>query len=215
MIEFFAYYGIRALEMTSAIILVLIFLKVFSINYQLKHMSTVDLIINFVLGAILGGFLTNDNITITMFAMIMVLYMIIIYVINYLTRRTNWGRNLIVGQPKTIIKDGKLNEKVIRRLNISAHDIASALRDQEIHSLTQVNMAQIEPGGELTVIKKDSRQNSLILIDNGVVDTDALGLIKRTPMWLKRKLREKNIRNTDDVFVAQWFNGRLYIVKKN
>jgi len=51
--------------------------------------------------------------------------------------------------------------------------------------------AQIEPTGELTIVKKGAEKYSIVLIDNGIIDRIALKKINRTEKWLRQKLREK------------------------
>lgn len=213
--ELMILYGTRALELFSAFVIVLIFLKVFGISYQMKQMTSLDLIINFILGAILGGFITNDRLSMMNFLIIMSIYIAMVYVINLITKKSDWGRRLFIGTPQVIIEDGKVIEKMINRLNLSAHDIAAALRAHKIHSLTEVKMAQIEPGGDLTIVKKGDQKYALIIIDNGIIDEYALKKINRSKNWLMRQLSAKKIKSADDVFIAQWHNHRLHIVKKS
>ncbi|MDR1207415.1 MAG: DUF421 domain-containing protein [Rickettsiales bacterium] len=213
--EILSYYGTRVVELLSAFLVILIFVKIFGMNYQLKQMTALDLIINFILGAILGGFITNDRLSTFNFFIIMSIYIAMVYVVTFVTKKTGWGQRLLIGSPKIIIQDGKVDEEMINRLNLSAHEIAAALRRQKIHSLTEVKMAQIEPGGDLTVVKKGDQNYSIVLMDNGIVDEQALRDIKKNDAWLKKKLKEKKIKNADDVFIAQWHNGRLHIVRKS
>ncbi|MCL1902167.1 MAG: DUF421 domain-containing protein [Alphaproteobacteria bacterium] len=214
MYEFISTYGTTVIELLSAFVVVLIFIKLFGMNYQLKQMTAFDLIVNLILGALLGGFITNPNLSTPKFFVIMTIYIIIVYLINMITKKSDWGRRVLIGYPQIIIQDGKIDERMVNRLNLSVHEIAAAMRHQKIRSLTQVKMAQIEPGGDLTIVKKGDKSYSIILIDNGIVDEGALAEIGRTPDWLNRRLAAKGIKDAADVFIAQWHQGRLYIIKK-
>jgi len=213
--ELLVYYGTRAGELISAFFVVLVFLKIFGVTYQLKQMTALDLIINFILGAILGGFVTNDRLNTVNFFIIISMYILMVYLVNLVTKKTDWGRRWLIGSPKVIIENGKINEDMVNKLNLSAHDIASALRQQKIHSLSEVKMAQIEPGGDLTIVKKGDKNYSVTIIDNGIVDEEALREINRNEAWLMRQLADKRISDPEDVFVAQWYRGRVHIVKKS
>lgn len=103
----------------------------------------------------------------------------------------------------------------MEKLKISARDLAIAMRQNKIHSIKEIEMAQIEANGDLTIIKKGDKQYSVILVDNGIIDESALQKINRSDKWLKHELREKKIKNPEDVFLAQWYRGKLYVVKKN
>jgi uncharacterized membrane protein YcaP (DUF421 family) len=213
--EFLLLQGTRAFELICAFFIVVVFLKAIGMNYQMKQMSSLDLIINFILSAILAGFIMNDNVHLRDFLVIMALYILIVAVINLVIKKTNFGRRFLVGYPQVIIKDGKVNEREMMRLNISAHALASALRNQKIHSLTEVKTAQLEPSGDLTIVKKGGEDYAVIVIDNGVVDDEALQKIGKTARWLQHQLREKKIKYADDVFIAQWYKNKLHIVKRS
>ena len=76
-------------------------------------------------------------------------------------------------------------------------------------------MAHIEPNGDFTIVRKGAKKYSVVIIDNGDIDREALAKIHRSPAGLKKELRKKKIRDIDEILIAQWHNGRLQIVKKN
>jgi uncharacterized membrane protein YcaP (DUF421 family) len=213
--DFFTDYGMITLKLISAFGVVLVFLKVFGMKHQLKQMTSLDLILNFILSAILSGFILNEDLTPIGFFIVMVIYIALVYIIDTITRKTAWGRRIFIGIPRVIIEDGKMNEDVIDKMNLSVHDIAAALRDQHIHSLAEVKMAQIEPGGTLTIVKKGDQTYPVILIDNGVLDVDALESIRKTEKWLMKRLLEKKIKEIRNVFFAAWHKGRLEVIRKS
>ena len=197
-----------------AICAAVIFMRVFNSSTQLKQATTLDLIINILLSAILSDFILDDHITMLDFGIIVIIYGVILFALNKITVNTNLGRRIFIGNPRVIIQDGEFNVDMMNRLNISAHDLAVAMRRQQIKSLKDVEMAQIEPNGDLTIVKKGAKKYSVVIIDNGNIDKDALLKINRSEQWLRRELRKKRIRDIDDIFVAQWNNGRLQIVRR-
>ena len=136
-------------------------------------------------------------------------------ILNWLSFSTNFGREIFVGNPQVIIQSGQLNTEKMQKLKISARDLAIALRQHKIHSLNEIEMAQIEPNGDLTIVKKGDKKYSVVLIDNGIIDDNALKKIDRNEKWLRRELRAKKIKDIDDIFIAQWYRGKLYVVKKD
>ena len=53
-----------------------------------------------------------------------------------------------------------------------------------------------------------------MLIDNGVVDTAALEKIGKTELWLMAQLHAQKIRDPENVFIAQYHNGKMQVIKK-
>jgi uncharacterized membrane protein YcaP (DUF421 family) len=212
---FFADYGMIAVRLISAFAVVLIFLKVIGMKQQLKQITSLDLILNFMLGAILSGFILNENLSPAEFFAVMFIYIVLVYCVNLVTRKTTWGRRLFVGTPKVIIENGRIDEEMIDKINLSIHDLAAALRAQRVHSLGEVKMAQIEPSGDLTIVRRGGRNYPLVLIDNGVLDMDALAGIHKDQKWIIKKLAEKKIKNIGDVFFAYWYKNRLDVIRKS
>lgn len=210
----FPEYGYITLKLVCAFVTVLIFLKIFGIKQQLKQMTSLDLLFNFVLGAILSGFILSDFISIVDFFVVMFIFIILVFIVNFIVRNTDWGRDLFIGATKIIIRNGVIDENMVEKLQLSVHDIAEAMRAENIHLLSDVKQAQIEPGGFLTIVKRGEHTFPKILIDNGVVDMVALAQIGRTKQWLFKELSNKNIKNIDNIFYATWRNGKLIIIKK-
>lgn len=92
-------------------------------------------------------------------------------------------------------------------------DFLSLLRTKDIHSLQDVSLAQIEIGGNLTVLRKGEEAFSVLLIENGVINHENLRQIQKTESWLRRKLKEMKVNKAEEVFYAQWQKGKLYVIK--
>jgi len=214
MLTSFVFYGLITVKLIMAIGVAVIYLRFFNTTAGLKQMTPLDVIVNFLLSAILSDFILDRHIGILDFVVVVFIYGILLYVLNKLTFNTNMGRRIFIGSPRVIIQNGIIDENAMERLHISAHDLALALRRQGVRSIKDVEMAQIEPNGDFTIVKKGAKKYSVVIIDNGDIDNEALAKIHRSPRWLKKELKKKKIRDVDEILVAQWHNGRLHIVKK-
>ena len=214
MLNFLFLYGLVTVKLILAIGVVAFFLKFFNATSQLKQMTPLDIILNFLLGAILSDMILDDKITVLDFMVIVVIYGALLYLLNRLTFRTRIGRQIFVGSPRVIIQNGEFNAAMMKKMRINARDVAAAMRHQNIHSLKDVKTAQIEPNGTLTIIKRRAHEYPIILIDNGMIVTENLEKIGRTEKWLMKKLREKRVADPDDVFIAQYTRGHIQIIKK-
>lgn len=204
-----------SIKLVIGFVCVLIFFQVSGAKRQLAEMTTFDLISNFILGAILGGYVYDNQVTLRGFLIITTIYFFMIYITNIISSRTNWGRKLIVGVPTIIISDGKLDTEKLKKMKISMTDFMSLLRNKKVHSLADVKLAQMEVGGELTVVKKGEELYALLLVDNGLVIHENLKQIHKDETWLKKQLKKEGIKDISDVFCAQWLNGDFYIIKVN
>lgn len=202
-------------KLIMAIGAAVLFMHIFNTSGTLKQMTPLSVIVNFLLSAILSEFILSKNVDIIEFIVVVLIYGILISVLNRLSFYTNFGRHFFVGTPQVIIQNGRLDTEKMQRLKISARDLAVAMRQHKIHSMDEIEMAQIEPNGELTIVKKGDKKYPVVLVDNGIIDESALEKINHNKKWLIHELREKKIKNIDDIFIAQWYNRKLYIVKKH
>lgn len=120
---------------------------------------------------------------------------------------------LIIGTPTILIDKGKINRRNLQKMNMNMTDFLSLLRTKDIHSLQDVSLAQIEIGGNLTVLRKGEEAFSVLLIENGVINHENLRQIQKTESWLRRKLKEMKVNKAEEVFYAQWQKGKLYVIK--
>ena len=210
----FMYYALITAKLIMAIMVAVLYLRLFNVGGSLKQMTPLDIIVNFLLSAILSDFILDRNIGIMDFVVVVLIYGALLYVLNKLTFNTNLGRKIFIGSPRIIIQNGEIDSNMMEKMKISAHDLALALRRQQIKSIKDVEMAQIEPNGDLTIVRKGTKKYSVVVIDNGDIDDVALAKIHRSEAWLRRELKKRKIHDIDEILIAQWHNNRLQIVKK-
>lgn len=202
-----------SLRLIFAFFLVLVFFQISGNKRQFSQMTTFDLISNFILSAILSGYIISQKTSWFGFSFVIFIYFIINYLINVIGH-TNWGRKLIIGTPTIIIEGGRINKRNLKKMNMNMTDFMSLLRTQEVNSLKDVKLAQIEIGGNLTVVRKGEDAFAVLLIEDGKVNTQNLKHIKKSQKWLTEQLKKKKINSPSDVFYAQWQNGEFYAIQK-
>ena len=62
-------------------------------------------------------------------------------------------RNLFSGKSIQIIKDGTINQKMMKKLRFTTDDLLEALRQKDIFDLKEVDTAIVETNGVLSVLK--------------------------------------------------------------
>lgn len=63
-------------------------------------------------------------------------------------------RNIIQGKPIFVIKNGKLDEKQMKRLRFTVDDLIDAIRQKDIFDISTVQDAVIETNGSISVLQK-------------------------------------------------------------
>ncbi|MGE7921843.1 DUF421 domain-containing protein [Viridibacillus arvi] len=181
---------------------------------EVGELSMIDLVI-FVLIAEVAAFAIDDpqrKLFESVLPMIMLL--VIQVVLSYITLKNKKIRDLIDGDPVTIIRDGVIMESEMRKQRYNLNDLFQQLREQQVGSVQQVSYAFLEPSGNLSVFVKDEDPPTLPLIIDGEIQDRHLKLMQRTEEWLMEKLLEQNITDVTEIFYCCFEKNELYVQKK-
>ena len=76
------------------------------------------------------------------------------YIIDWLTYRFPRLRRVLIPSSLTLIKDGRIVEKSLRKEMLSMEELASQLRQQQVEDIAEVKLAKLEGDGRLSVIRR-------------------------------------------------------------
>ena len=193
-----------------------LFSLVFVINVtgkgNLAPNSAIDQIQNYVLGGIIGGVIYNSSINILQYAVILIMWTILVLTLKWLNNNVRAVKHLIDGKPTTLIQHGKLIPEACRSVGLSAADVALKLRSQGIFQLKQVKRAVIEQNGQLIVVQEGEENPKYPLITDGVVQIDILESIDKTEEWLVEILAKDGYTDISNIFIAEYESGNLNVV---
>ena len=179
---------------------------------NLAPSSAVDQIQNFVLGGIIGGVIYNSSITFLQYAIILIIWTILILSLKWLNTNVYFIKHLIDGKPTIIIKNGKLDPEACRSKGLSASDVALKLRSQGVFQLKEVKRAIIEQNGQLIIVRMRDENPKYPIITDGVVQVEILETIGKTEEWLIAELNKEGFETVDDIFIAEYDKGEINVV---
>ncbi|MBO5948893.1 DUF421 domain-containing protein [bacterium] len=103
----------------------------------------------------------EDNSVPLLNSLIPVMILISLEIINsVISMKSTKFRNLSDGNALIIIKDGKLDQKQLKKLRFTVDDVLSALRQKDVFDINEVAYAVIETNGTLSVLLKSQFQNA-------------------------------------------------------
>ena len=178
-------------------------------KYEFSANTPLNQIQNFVLGGIIGGVIYNSSIS--TFLIILLIWSLVVIIVKLLINN-KYIKSLVVGNPVILIKDGKVNVENCAQLGVTADQLMLHLRMEGLNSTQDVKSAIMEPNGTLTILDKNSENPRFPLISNGRINYDVLELINQDEEWLLEKLKEQNIDNPREIFLAEYLNRKLYLV---
>ena len=174
--------------------------------------SAIDQIQNYVLGGIIGGVIYNSSITILQYAVILIMWTILVLLLKWLTNNVGFVKQMIDGKPTLLIKNGEIDPEACRSVGLSASDVALKLRSQGIFQLKEVKRAVREQNGQLIVVQNGDENPKYPVITDGVIQSDVLDTLSLTEEWLLDHLNKQGYDNVAYIFIAEYDKGQLSVV---
>ena len=193
-----------------------LFSLVFVINVtgkgNLAPNSAIDQIQNYVLGGIIGGVIYNSAISILQYAVILIMWTILVLTLKWLNNNVHFVKRLIDGKPTLLIKNGKIDPEACRSVGLSAADGAPKLRSQGIFQMKQVKRAMQEQNGQLIVVQMGDENPKYPVVTDGVIQVEILETIGRSEEWLLDNLSKQGHDNVANIFIAEYDKGVVSVV---
>lgn len=169
---------------------------------EIGELSVMDLVV-FIMLAEIAVFLIEKPEDPLWFAIVPMSVLLIIQILSaWISLKSQWFRSLFDGKPSTIIKDGKIDEREMRRQRYNFNDLLIQLREHDIQQLDQVAYAILEPTGKLSVFEKKedgSSDYAVVLIADGKVEKSGLDTIGKNKSWLLNELKKKGFQSFEEV----------------
>ena len=149
---------------------------------------------------------------------------------SYLLKDSPILRKYICGSPQVIIKDGKIDQQVMKKLRFSVDDLIEELRINNIFDFSEVDCAIAETTGQLSVFKKYQFQEvenrdignmsdktscpSFIVVCDGKINHEGIKLCDRDERFIEKTLKQKGIDMKKVLVMICDKNGKYSIVEK-
>lgn len=138
-------------------------------------------------------------------------------------------RRLMNGKSVVVIKNGKVDEKAMRRVRMTVIDLVELLRNKDVFDVSEVDYAVLEVNGTLNVLLKPEAQPVTVktaklkpektamhlpVVTDGKVINDSLKALKLTKQDIYRRLKNKNCTVSEVMLMTLDRHGNENIVKK-
>lgn len=138
--------------------------------------------------------------------------------------------NLIAGAPRVVIKNGKIDQKMLKELRYTTDDLLESLRAKDVFDVTTVDFAIVETNGSMSVFKKfasDTPTNKDLKIDapkhhgpvlpiilDGEVDEANLAYYNKTKSWLEDVCDKENCKIKNVMLCLHDAENKITLIKK-
>lgn len=210
--EIFGVYG-RILTLMPLLLITILFIGKRSIS----ELPVFDFIIIITLGVVVGVAIAIRDISLLRTIVAISALGIIQRAISILRIKNRRMSKWITFEPTVVIQNGNFLVGNLKRIRYSLDNILQMLREKDIFNVNDVELAVVEPNGNLSVYKNSSKSfvtiedleikkkhegMSFPVILEGKIDSAVLNQLNLNEKWLKNQLQKKGIDNLDSIFFA-------------
>lgn len=185
---------------------------------ELSEVTPFDIVFLLMLGGILEETLYDNKVQVWHFLYAIILWTVLSLITNLVVRKYDKLRPFIKGEPSILINKGVLDIKELKKNKMETEQLLSLLRQQGIFSIREVKYVILEPGGQISVMKKDSSDQITtdtlprLLIDEGQIVNRTLNQIIKNEQWVINLLKKEGYEDIKKVYYAEWSEGKgLYV----
>jgi uncharacterized membrane protein YcaP (DUF421 family) len=197
-------------------ILILVIFRVMG-KREIGELSILDLVVFIMIAemAVVGIEDTKDPIMHTVFPMLLLMFIQILFAV--ISLKSKRFRDFVDGEPTMIIKQGKIDEKAMRKQRYNFDDLLMQLREKDIRRISDVEFAILEASGKLSVFEKEKKSDqiegdiTIPLIIDGVINEDHLTRMGKTNLWLRQELRKLGYQDIKKISFCSFENGKFFI----
>jgi uncharacterized membrane protein YcaP (DUF421 family) len=207
----------------------LVFLARLMGRKEISQMTLFNFVSAMTLGTLGGALLIDSALSITNGILALSGWTALTLLMGFIDMKSVKVRKWLDGEPIIVIKNGKIMEKALQKVQLDIDSLRTMLRQKDVFSMNDVHYAIFEVDGELSVMKKQVNQpknslgqtNSLPsiiypfpteVISDGIVNCSNLNKLKLSEDWLDEQLKTMGVPSVSEVFYAEvQQDGSLYI----
>lgn len=182
---------------------------------QINQLQTSELVVTLLLSELAVLPIQNREETLVEGLAPMVTLVLFELLIAFLMLKSSFLRLLVCGRPVVIIKDGKLNQKAMRKLRMTTEDLTEQLRQKNVFFYKDVQYAVIETNGMMSVVKYAKEDNltpkqagvkvenrgiEAVVLSDGVLSKSSMELVGTTKEWVLARVEEQHL-DVKDIFI--------------
>lgn len=186
---------------------------------QIAQLEFIDYAVGISLGSIAAEMATNSDVPFYYFLIAMAIFMLLALLVDIIGRKCTFFKRLLKGKPITVIYDGKINYKQLKRSKIDVNDLLSMLREKGFFDIEDVAYAIFETSGQLSVLPKGNQRPVVaedidttitqaeltnVLVVDGEISYSGLSEVNQNEGWLLDKLKIKSKEELDNILLATY-----------
>ena len=132
---------------------------------EVGQMSILELIVVLLISDAVQNSMVGDNTTVWAGPVAVATLLALDYALAWLTRRSKSMRKAIEGEPRLLIRNGRLLRKALREEKLSVDEVETAVRAHGLAKIDDVQDAVLETDGSISVIPRADASKSQVGTD--------------------------------------------------
>ncbi|ASJ54977.1 hypothetical protein BP422_16235 [Brevibacillus formosus] len=193
---------------------------------QIKQLTYIEYIVGISIGSIAAFMATEMDGPIYHSLIAMGVFALFPVLMEWLSLKSKFFRDLFEGKSTVLIKEGKILEDNLKKERLTAEDLLEQLRIKNVFRVADVEFALMETSGEVSVLLKSesqpvtpkhleltvapSEENQVVIMD-GVIMDEPLATAGLNRRWVRTELQKAGVA-LENVFLGQVDKGgELYL----
>lgn len=126
---------------------------------QLGQMTPFEFVGLIVLGDFVQQAVTHNDFSITAAAIALTTFGLWSLLLGWISHRSSRMRRLLEGEPRVVIRNGRMLRVLLDRDKISEAEVLSEMRLAGIANIEQVGWGILEPNGRISFLERDGKRS--------------------------------------------------------
>ena len=140
---------------TAIVYLFIVFVLRISGKREVGQMSVLELIVILVISDAVQNSMVGDNTTLWGGLAAVLTLLALDYTLKAVSRRSKRVREAIEGEPRLIIRDGRLLQHALDQEGLDMEEVRAAVRSHGVADIKDVRIAVLETDGSISVIPRE------------------------------------------------------------
>ena len=182
---------------------------------EVGELSVFDVVIYLVMSELLAISITDTHSSIFRSLVPIAVLAFMQIAISWILLKSKRIRDLFDGKAVILIRDGCIDQLMMRKERYSIDDLMSQLHGKDLSSPDEVAFAILENNGTLSILPKKSCRVRYPhpLISDGVIDREVLRSIGKDREWLTQQLGKQGT-TAEAVFLCLYQKDGLFVIRR-
>lgn len=182
---------------------------------EVGELSVFDVVIYLVMSELLAISITDTHSSIFRSLVPIAVLAFMQIAISWILLKSKRIRDLFDGKAVILIRDGCIDQQMMRKERYSIDDLMSQLHGKDLSSPDEVAFAILENNGTLSILPKKSCRVRYPhpLISDGVIDMEVLRSIGKDREWLTQQLGKQGM-TAEAVFLCLYQKDGLFVIRR-